>query len=618
MTPARQSARAIAAAVCAMVVLTAGPAPCATPNATIEGDLSNTLRESIRQAVGETRTPPENGLAARRRARQAQTDAIALLRSEGYYESQVEPDISATNPPRAIVRVVPGPRFHLSGAALEWVGSPPIAPAASAASLALHIPPGAPGRAEDVLAAEGRVVGALQKLGYADAEARPRKVLVDHADQSVQPTFHIAAGDAVRLDGLKVTAKGRTRAAWLRRLAPWKRGALYDPAKVAKLEQRLLETGVYESVTVSLAPKDQTVDGLRPVIVGVADRPAHTIELSASYSATGVAVTAYTPTIGSGTDLIGGSGIDGKYILYNRLGRADTLTFAAKLYDIQQKLDAELALPDWGRPDQTLRVGGGLLADRTAAYDEAGGGVRLEVERRFTKTTFITLGGALDYAATREKNAINPLSSPAGVDLKLFIVTGQAAFALDRSNDPLNPTRGWRLEARVEPTSVNGDRNLIFLRTQAQASAYLPLRPDGATVFAGRIKLGSIVGGSIPGVPAARRFYAGGGGSVRGYGYQAVGPRLSDNTPEGGLSLAEGSLEVRQRIGRQFGLVGFVDAGAVGTSSTPDFRDFSAGVGLGLRYDLGFGPLRLDIATPINRRRGDSLIQVYISIGQSF
>ncbi len=583
-----------------LIGLSAPTAWAAEPKAMVTGSLDRSLRKEIEDAIGQTKSRPDSGLEARRRARDAAADAVALLRSEGYYEGTAEPDVSQTDPPRPIVTITPGARFSFQGATVEWVGAAPPSAVAKTAEAAMRLPSGTPGRAADVLAAEGRVAAALQKLGYADAAITPREVVVDYADRSVKPTFKIAPGNLVRLDGVKVITKGRTRAAWVRGLAPWKRGDAYSPEAVAKLERRLTDAAVYDSVTVSLAPKDQSVGAERPVLVSLSDRPRRTIELGAGYS-TGE-----------------GSGIDGKYFIYNSLGRADTVTLTAILYDIQQKLDLELDLPDWRRPDQTLKVGGGLVADRTAAYDDAGGGVRLDVDRRFTKTTFITLGGAFDYAATREKSAVNPLATPVGVNLKLFITTGLAAFALDRSNDPLDPTRGWRLEARVEPTSIVGDRNLVYLKTQTQASAYLPLDSTAGTVLAGRLKLGSILGGSIPDVPADRRFYAGGGGSVRGYGYQAVGPRLIDNTPEGGLSLLETSLEVRQRLTTQWGGVAFVDAGAVGSGSTPDFRDVSVGVGVGVRYNLGFGPLRLDIATPLNPRQGDGRVQVYISIGQAF
>lgn len=583
-----------------MFGLSAPAAWAAEPKAAVTGEIDRSLRKEIEIAVGVAKSPPASRVEARRRAREAAGDGIALLRSEGYYEAIAEPDVGEGEPPKATVRVMPGRRFHFQGATVEWQGAAPPAEVAKAGVEAAHLAPGAPGRAADVLAAEGRIVAALQQRGYADAAIRPREVVVDYADQSVRATFKIAAGDLVRLDGIKLLAKGRTRPAWVRGLAPWKRGDTYKPGDVAKLERRLTDAAVYDSITVSLAPKDQAVGGERPVLVSLSDRPPKTIELGAGYSTTE------------------GSGVDAKWFNYNRLGRADTLTLTAILYDIQQKLDLELDLPGWRRPDQTLRVGGGPVADRTAAYDDAGGGVRLDVDRHFTKTTFITVGGAFDYAATQEKLAVNPQATPVGVDLKLFITSTLAAFALDRSNDPLDPTRGWRLEARAEPTWIAGDRDLVYLKTQTQASGYLPLDSGAGTVIAGRVKLGAILGGQIPDVPADRRFYAGGGGSVRGYGYQAVGPRLIDNTPQGGLSLVEASLEVRQRLSRQWGAVAFVDAGTVGTGTTPDFRDFSAGVGLGVRYNLGFAPLRLDIATPLNPRLGDGPIQVYISIGQSF
>jgi translocation and assembly module TamA len=153
---------------------------------------------------------------------------------------------------------------------------------------------------------------------------------------------------------------------------------------------------------------------------------------------------------------------------------------------------------------------------------------------------------------------------------------------------------------------------------QGQVTGYLPFGADGRTVFAGRLKLGSILNGTVSDIPAPQRFYAGGGGSVRGFGYQEVGPRLADNTPEGGLSLTEVSLEVRHRLSKDWGVVGFIDAGTIGKGNGPDFQDMSAGAGIGVRYNLGFGPLRVDVATPITARHGQAPVQVYVSLGQAF
>ncbi len=611
------------AALLACIAAAIAPSAPAAPAATIQGQIERPLRSALERAIGDAKAPPPSRIEARRRARDAANDAVALLRSEGYYDAEVEADVSEADPPRALVSITPGPQFMVADPAIAWVGDPPSAKVVAAAVAALApLAPGTPGRAADILPAEGRAVAVLQRLGYADARADARKVVVDHADRTVRPTFRIAPGDLVALGGVKVVTKGRTNPAWVVRLASWKRGDTYDPARLATLERRLVDTGVYESVTVALAPQDQKAAGLRPVVVTLSERPHRSLELSAAFSTTAGA--GFDPQATNGASSLGaysilqGSGVEAKWTRYSWLHRADTLTLTARLYDIQQGLDAQLSLPAWGRADQRLIVGLGGLNERTPAYDNTTAGVRIGVERHWTKTTFVSVGGRLDYVSLRDKEEVNPNEVPVGVTVNLFIPTILISGALDRSDSALDPIRGWRIDGRAEPTYVAGDRNLPYLKLQAQTSAYMPFDRAGATVLAGRLKLGSILGGSIPEVPADRRFYGGGGGSVRGFGYQAVGPRLSDNTPEGGLSVAEASIEIRRKITRQWGVVAFVDSGTVGSTTAPTFRDVSVGAGLGVRYDLGFGPFRLDVATPLNPRKGDAAVQVYISIGQAF
>ncbi len=594
--------RSVAATALALLaLLVAAPALADAPKAVVLGDLDRTLRQEIQRAIGVVKARPENRVDARRRAREAGEAAIAVLRAEGYYDYLVEPEVGEGDTPDALVKITPGPRSLLGSTSVVWDGPPPDAATAQAAVKALDLVKGAPGRAADVIAAEGRVAALLHARGYADAVANPRRVVVDHSDHTMLPTFHFAAGGLVHLDGLRVTQKkGRTRLAWIKRLQPWKTGDVYDPKKIAELERRLRDAGVFDAVTVSLAPPSEAVGGLRPVLVSVEDRRPHTLELGGGYSTSE------------------GAGVDAKWLSYNVLGRADTLTLTGRLAQIQQKLDAELDLPDFGRPGQILKTGADVFADNTFAYDDNGVGARGLIERHFTPTNFITYGGAIDAVDTRENIAINPNGLPIGQNLKLTIFSLIGSFALDRSNDLLNPTRGWRLNAEADPTYVTGDRTLPYLKLQAQASGYLPLEADAATVLAARVKLGSIVGGSIPDVPADRRFFSGGGGSVRGFAYQGVGPQLRNGTPLGGDSLFESSFEVRQHVTGPWGVVGFVDTGSLGPTFAPDFSTISVGAGVGLRYNLGFAPLRIDIATPVTRHSGDPWVQFYLSIGQSF
>lgn len=574
----------------------AWPAYADEPKAAVRGEIPDRLRDAIDAGMGESPRAPGSRLEARRRARDAAEDIVAVLRSQGYYDYAVEPDVSEDDPGRPFVQVTPGAQFKLADPHIAWQGGDPPPEIQGVGVSAMQLLPGEPGRAGDIIAAEGRISAAVQKLGYADAVTEPREVIVDHADQTVRPEFRITPGALVRMDGIDLRSAGRTNPAWVRRLSPWSEGDIYDPEAVAELERRLLDVGVYESVTVSLAPKDASVNGLRPVLVSLSDRPRSTIELGAGYSTTE------------------GIGIDGRYLRYNRLGRADTLSVLFRFAEIERRLEGELSLPHWRRAQDTLKFGGGVYQEVTDAYDEDGVNVHIDLTRRRTKTTYRTVGLALDLTSTDER-------VPLIRTRDLATITALGILALDRSDDPLNPRRGWRVDGRAEPTLSLGDDTTAYLRVQGQGSIYYPLGEQARTILAGRLKVGSVLGGSLDAIPAARRLYAGGGGSVRGYAYQAVGPRLADGTPLGGLSVFEASGEVRHRFGGfggKWGGVLFVDIGGVSNTETPDFSNVSAGVGAGVRYDLGFGPIRADIAVPLTKREGDPSFQIYLSIGQSF
>jgi translocation and assembly module TamA len=585
---------AASAAACALSGPVCAWAAPAERLARVEGVDDRTLKAAIERAVGDQRTPPDNRLEARSRARDAAENAEALLRSEGYYASVITPDIGEGDQPTAFIKVTPGPRFVFADPKIDWLAPEPSVEAKAASTEALDLVPGAPGRAADVLDAEGRAVAALQIYGHADAVAQPRQVVVDHADHSVRPTFRIAAGAPVRLGAIRLEAAGRTRRGWVNHLAPWNSGDLYTPNAVAELERRLLDAQVFDQVTVALAPAaDVDAQGLRPVVVGLADRRPRSLEVSAGYSTT--------------------EGADGDVRLsfFNRLGRADTLALETRYGELGGRVGVDLSLPHWRTPGRTLKLTAEVFRDTTDAYDQFGQAIRADLTHRYGRTTYFTRGLSLVKSHVNDKH-----NDPGALDL--VAVKGLVALALDKSDDPLNPTRGWRAEARVEPTLVTGENSLIYARSQAQISAYLPFDSDGDTVLAGRLKLGSIVGGSYSSVPAFDRFYAGGGGSVRGYGYQSVGPKYSDGDPQGGLSLFEASAEIRHNFTQTIGAVAFVDAGSVGQAVNPNFGSVRYAVGLGLRYNLAFAPIRVDVATPLQRVKGEGAFQLYVSIGQAF
>ena len=573
----------------------------AEPRAQIRGEMDGTLRDQIIRAVGDASDPPANRFEARRRAREAASAAEALLRSEGYYQPVLEDVVEGETNPVAVVQITPGRRFVLTSPAINWLVPEPSDEAAAVAASEIRMTPGDPGRAVDVIAAEGRIIASLTRQGYADAKTEPRRVVVDHAAFTVSPTYNVSAGSLVRLDGVLVETRGPTNPRWVAGLAPWSEGDRYDPDDVAELERRLLETGVYDGVGVALAPPERTTAaGTRPIIVTLTDRSRRMTEAGATFSTSE------------------GSGVDVIQTRYNRLGRADTLRMEIRLADVDSRIGADLSLPHWRGAGRTLRLSTAAVNEDTEAYRRIALVLAADLQQRIGKTSWFSYGVGLDaghYTQTR----FDPLTDlPVVFDQNLAVLTLRAGAFWDQANDPLDPTSGWRFTASAQPTAVAGDDTAAFLKAEGQGAAYFPVDRAARTVIATRLRLGSIIGAGELSVPSDRLFYSGGGGSVRGYDYQGVAPRLPDGTPRGGTSLFEASVEVRRDIGHSLQGVVFVDAGSVGFDEFPDIANLRYGAGFGVRYKLPFGPIRADIAFPIDRRPGDADFQVYVSIGQAF
>ena len=450
----------VAAAALAVAADIAVPALADEPRASVEGVQDKSLRQAIQQYIGTTKRAPHGRFEARQRAQGAAEDAVVVLRSEGYYDYSVTPDISGSDKPRPVLHIDPGPRFILADPQVAWTGPAPDAKAAADAVRALGLKPKEPGRAADVIAAEGRIVAALQKDGYADAAAGQREVVVDHTDHTVRPAFRIDAKAKVRMDGLQVKTQGRTNPRWVASLTPWRSGQVYDPQAVAELNRRLLDTGVYNAVDVALAPTSNP-DGLRPVIVTLTDRPRSSLSLGGSYSTReGVAA-------------------DALYSIYNVLGRADTISFNGQFGTILKRFDATLSLPDYPWPLYTLQPGVTAYRDDTTAYTERDFGAHVDLVRRFTATSFRTVGIAGDYIDDDEGMLQGGQVVRERQRLALLTLLGR--LSLDHANDPLDPVRGWKFDGSVQPTLGAGQGTLEWAKVDAQASAYLPLTSSAST-----------------------------------------------------------------------------------------------------------------------------------------
>jgi translocation and assembly module TamA len=269
---------------------------------------------------------------------------------------------------------------------------------------------------------------------------------------------------------------------------------------------------------------------------------------------------------------------------------------------------AQFLKPDFLQRDQTLEIDLTALKQSLQAYDQTALLEKIALNRKFSEHW----SGSLGISGEQEQ------IFQEGVTSHYNLVGLPAVLRYDSTNSLLDPTRGIRAAISVTPLESLGTPNATFLVSQISGSTYLDLSGGGRSVLALRGLVGEISGAGVFSLPPDQRFYAGGSGTVRGYRYQTLGPQFPDGKPTGGTAISTGTVELRQRFLSSFGVVGFIDVGQVSASGTPFSSNWHAGAGVGARYYTAIGPIRLDIAVPLNKLPGGDSFELYIGIGQAF
>jgi translocation and assembly module TamA len=538
------------------------------------------------------REAPEGLFDAERIAEEAAARATAWLRSEGYYAAEVTPETNE-HPPGARLVIAPGSRFTFAAPRLVFDGETPPPAAVHAAESALAaVSEDAPARAAVVLQAEADALSALQQAGYADAALGERRVVVDHATARVAAEFRFSAGELARLGGVRAEPADLLRPGFVADLRNWEPGDPYSPRAVARLRRDATSTGAISLATTRLAPPGP--DGLRDIVLEVEPARRNAYELGAGYSTTE------------------GLGVEAQWTRRNLSGRADALTVASTLGELRQEVSIELARPHAAGLGHATRFGASAEREAPEAYTRQGLAIYASVDA----SRRVRL--AQTYGARLSADAYDDL---AGGVTEALVLSGFAGLRNDTTEFSLDPRDGSIVEFRVEPSVSTGDVTVGFVRATAEARVYESLGDDNRLTLAARARAGWLepVAGSADDVPADRRFYAGGGGSVRGYAYNSIYPSERDTLglAPGGQGLLEGSIEARWRFGERWGAALFADGG----TAFDDWRDAGNlrwGVGVGARYDLGFAPLRIDVAFPLDRDEADEDFALYVSLGQAF
>jgi len=532
--------------------------------------------------------PPITVTALRSRAQSDVDNLMAALRSEGYYGADIRVTVDDSARPIAIdFDVSPGMQYRLTEITIAFTREGTGLPTAVAT---YGILTGGPARAADVLAAEATVLRQLGQQGYPFADVADRKVVVNHETRNMVVDLRIDPGPLTRFDGIDITGARTVEESFIRRYKLWESGDIYDQRLVDEMRTDLVDSGLFSIVTAK--PERPAEDGGTGTIdLKVTESDQHTIGAGANYSSTE------------------GFGVEGSWEHRNFFGRGERLTLGAEVAEIAQGLSAQLYKPQFLRRGQGLTLSAALSHENNDAYEELAVRSGIALDRELSEHWDGSVGTTLELSEIKDNLQ----------GKRTFLLFGfPVGLRYDGTNSRLDPTRGARLRIQSTPYIATIGETTAFVRNEINASTYWEAMDAPRLVLAARARVGSILGSSRAAIPASKLFYSGGGGSVRGVDYQEAGQLDADGDPIGGRSVAEVSFEARLKVTETIGVVPFIDGGSTFPDNIPTFSHFYWGAGLGFRYHTPVGPVRLDLAVPLNPQPAYRGFQFYISLGQAF
>jgi translocation and assembly module TamA len=561
-----------------------------------------------------------------RRLRSSLEKGRDILKSLGYYEGEATGwiEIKEDSPETVVViKFQLGPLYHLGTSVVRRAEphsseEPPklaqagedISPAAATDATAAPVtrPPastpdpstdltesgwvsGEPALADKVLAMVENNAAIWSAKGYPMAKISHTRYFLDPDKKLLNAEVTIEPGVYALMGPLELTNDGGVEDKYVDNLINWRVGQPWHQPSVDRFVESLFQTGLFKSVEASVGEVDS--QGHRPVKVELSSTLFHTISASVNY------------------DSDFGPGLAVTWEHRNFTGWGDRLRLELPIWADLYQLGASYVRPYFLSPKQSLLMDLSLIHEKAEAYTlsaiSTAAGVERRLSRHLTGLFQVSLESGYLEEELKDKSSYTIYGLP-------------MAFDLNYSDDLLNPTSGSRIKLSLQPYFGQYFNQFQVIKSRLDASHYFPILKDGRLVFALRGAMGGIWGGDRMFLPATLRFYGGGGGSMRGFEYQSVGPRNEQDKPDGGGAIAEVSGEARFRWSETMGITVFVDGGMV--YDRPDFshlgRSFLWGGGVGFRYYTPIGPFRLDLATPLTPRQGDPALQFYLSLGQSF
>ena len=554
------------------------------------------------------------------RARADEELLIEMLRTYGYFDAEVVRQLSggrrgmaqddsgeeqrmAAEQPQVRFDILPGARYSYGAIDLGELETLPE-PDGSDLREVFGIRPGDPLYLDRIVEEENELRFALSESGYPFSEVEEPQLLVDHARQEGDLTMTVDSGGKYEFGNVISSDPSFLSGRHLERIARFDEGETYQASLEADLRRAILATGLVSSAVITPREVEPPSDGEPGVValdVDMERAPLRTI----------------SGAIGYGTE--DGFKLEAGWEHRNLFPPEGALRLRGIIGTREQLASVTFRRNNFRDRDQVLTVDAYASDIETQAVDARTVALRTAFERvsnlLFQKPLSWLVGAQVLYTDERNRR-VEGIDRPR----QTYLIAGTFGSAtIDASDDLLDPTTGFRLTGRAEPEySRSEGSDTYYVRAQVDASYYHSV---GSTVLAARTRLASILGAQAFEVAPSRRLYSGGGGSVRGYGFQGIGPRNEFGEALGGGSVVEVGLEARIQTGFMDGaieVVPFIDAGSVSRESRPDFESIQYGAGLGVRYKTSFGPIRVDVGVPLNPLPDDPPVVVYVSIGQAF
>lgn len=526
------------------------------------------------------------------------------IKVDGQEVADLPADTQLPDTSNIVINVDPGPQFLFARASITE-----LAPPVEERRNKLQTPEEAGFKSGElaksgvILKAERLAVEAWRRQGYAKAKIANENVVADHAGNVVDADITVEPGQLAHYGPLTVQGTARMDPEFVAYMADLKPGERYDPADLERTRRRLARMDVFRSTTIQEA-QEINRDGSLPLDLIVQERKPRRFGVGANYST------------------LDGAGVEAFWMHRNLFGKAERLRFDAKVSGIGGSQDSSFDPKNFTYQLGTTFTKPGVFTPDTDFVSSLTG--KREVLDNYTETSVNGQAGFTHIFDEYMSGRLFANVSHARFDddfygkRDFFTVGMLGGILLDKRNSQTNATSGYYADGVIEPfyEIKNGSFSTKFT---AEGRGYYGFGENDRIVLAGRLKVGSIVGADMKDLPPDKVFFAGGGGSVRGYAYRSIGVKKPGDVVIGGRSLVEMSGEVRTKVTDSIGVVGFVDGGYVGEETYPDFAEnLRLGAGAGLRYDTSLGPIRFDVAVPLNRSKGDSSFAFYVGIGQAF